>query len=65
MENLSHTTTMCFIDREGTISEPFPRAEQMLFLNDQSEPVLLDVAEDKGAPNGVRFEDRDWQVFLP
>jgi hypothetical protein len=40
--------------------------EQMYFLpSDSQEPVTLDIRENLEMPNGLCFEDKDWQKYLP
>jgi hypothetical protein len=36
----------------------------MLFVNENDEPIVLDVTLDRQATNGVRFEDADWAQYL-
>ncbi|KAG9296240.1 hypothetical protein G9A89_014832 [Geosiphon pyriformis] len=64
-ESLGSTTVICSVDREGTISSSFPSVEQILFPNQEEETTFLDLAEDPNAPFGIKFEDQDWQQYLP
>ncbi|CAG8502932.1 3042_t:CDS:10 [Ambispora gerdemannii] len=64
-ESLGSTTVICSIDREGTISSPFPSVEQILFPSHEGETTFLDVAEDPNRYFSVKFEDQDWEQYLP
>ncbi|KAJ3335814.1 hypothetical protein HDU91_002016, partial [Kappamyces sp. JEL0680] len=64
IESLSNTTVLCSVDREGTVASPLPAVDQLLFLNQNGEPVVLDLNYDVEAPHGVRFEDNDWSMHL-
>ncbi|KAL1921766.1 uncharacterized protein VTP21DRAFT_10408 [Calcarisporiella thermophila] len=64
-ESLATVTVICCIDREGTISNPFPSVEQLLFLDGQEDITALDIVEDARQPPGIRFEDEDWNQHLP
>ncbi len=55
---------LCAIDREGTISSPLPAVDQLFLLDENGDPVVLDLNYDTNAPNGVRFEDNDWMSRL-
>jgi magnesium-transporting ATPase (P-type) len=56
-ESLSSISVLCFLDREGTLTEPFPSVDQIYFPD-----RVLDVAWVEGRP---LFEDRDWADYLP
>ncbi|KAJ9048773.1 hypothetical protein DSO57_1031404 [Entomophthora muscae] len=64
-ESLGSITMICALDKEETIATPFPELEQLLFIDERQDTVLLDLNEDKSTGiNGVRFEDQDWQRHL-
>eukprot|EP00842_Homolaphlyctis_polyrhiza_P000785 jgi/Hompol1/1707/HPOL_005693-RA len=67
IESLANTTVICSIDRQGTISAPLPSPDQLFFINDSGEPVILDVSIDHALPGNIRtrFEDKDWSQHLP
>jgi hypothetical protein len=39
--------------------------EQILLPNVDEEVAVLDVEEDSDQPYGIKFEDQDWDQFLP
>jgi hypothetical protein len=64
-ESLGSITTICVIDKEETIATPFPQIEELMFLDDEENTVLLDLSEDSDYyPNGIKFEDSDWQKYM-
>ncbi|CAG8604208.1 7716_t:CDS:10 [Paraglomus brasilianum] len=63
-ESLGSTTVICSLDREGTISSPYPSVKQIFFPIENEETTRLDVAEDPEMPFGVRFEDQDWSQYM-
>ena len=65
VESLANTTVICSIDREGTIAAPLPSMDQLFFLQEDGDPIVLDVSENRLAPNGMVFEDKDWETHLP
>ncbi|ORX90788.1 calcium ATPase [Basidiobolus meristosporus CBS 931.73] len=65
LESLGSTTVICSIDKEGTITSPYPSVEQVLFPTDGDELTALDLTENEYNVNGMQFEDRDWQKYLP
>ncbi|CEI97849.1 hypothetical protein RMCBS344292_11974 [Rhizopus microsporus] len=65
LESLGNTTVICCLDKEGTIANPFPTVEQLMFPNNQEDITYLDVEEDSDAPTGLKFEDQDWDHYLP
>ncbi|KAI9008463.1 hypothetical protein CLU79DRAFT_512000 [Phycomyces nitens] len=65
LESLGSTTVICCLDREGTISNPFPTVEQIMFPNSEEDINYLDVEEDSDEPFGIKFEDQDWEQNLP
>ncbi|KAI9276049.1 hypothetical protein BY458DRAFT_454486 [Sporodiniella umbellata] len=65
LESLGNTTVICCLDREGTIANPFPTVEQIMFPNNQEDIVYLDVEENSDEPTGLKFEDQDWDQYLP
>ncbi|CAO3568429.1 unnamed protein product [Mortierella alpina] len=64
VESLGGITVICSIDKEGTIATAFPAVEQVLVATPDEETVVLDVLEDDLSPNGLRFEDRDWETYI-
>ncbi|KAF9966406.1 hypothetical protein BGZ70_002422 [Mortierella alpina] len=64
VESLGGITVICSIDKEGTIATAFPAVEQVLVATPDEETVVLDVLEDDLLPNGLRFEDRDWETYI-
>ncbi|KAF7726482.1 hypothetical protein EC973_008717 [Apophysomyces ossiformis] len=64
-ESLGSTTVICCLDREGTIANPFPTVEQLMFPNMEDDISYLDVEEDEDSPYGIRFEEQDWEQYLP
>ncbi|KAG0183213.1 hypothetical protein DFQ29_008573 [Apophysomyces sp. BC1021] len=72
-ESLGSTTVICCLDREGTIANagvafdgmPFPTAEQLMFPNMEDDISSLDVEEDEDGPFGIKFEEQDWEQYLP
>ncbi|KAG0348719.1 hypothetical protein BG004_004433 [Podila humilis] len=64
VESLGGITVICSIDKEGTIATAFPEVEQVLVTTDDEETVVLDVLEDEFSPNGLRFEDKDWETYI-
>ncbi|CAM0141394.1 unnamed protein product [Umbelopsis sp. WA50703] len=64
-ESLGSTTVICCLDKEGTISNPFPSVEQILLPTNDDDVAVLDVEEDSDQPYGIKFEDQDWDQFLP
>jgi hypothetical protein len=64
IESLSNTTVLCSVDREGTISAPMPAIDQILFLGEKGDPIVLDVHYDTEIVHGVQFEDNDWNTHL-
>ncbi|KAI7868213.1 uncharacterized protein EV154DRAFT_432195 [Mucor mucedo] len=65
LESLGSTTVICCLDREGTIANPFPTVEQLMFPNNEEDITYLDVEEDSDEPSGLKFEDQDWEQYLP
>ncbi|KAI8393406.1 uncharacterized protein BYT42DRAFT_5272 [Radiomyces spectabilis] len=65
LESLGSTTVICCLDREGTISNPFPTVEQLMFPNTEEDINFLDLEEDSEEPFGIKFEDQDWEHYLP
>ncbi|KAF8982648.1 hypothetical protein BGZ46_000897 [Entomortierella lignicola] len=65
VESLGGITVICSIDKEGTIATAFPAVEQVLVATEDEETIVLDVLEDDYTPNGLRFEDKDWDNYLP
>ncbi|KAL0077233.1 hypothetical protein F4703DRAFT_1743001 [Phycomyces blakesleeanus] len=65
LESLGSITVICCLDREGTIANPFPTVEQIMFPNSEEDISYLDVEEDSDEPFGVKFEDQDWEKNLP
>ncbi|KAI7862736.1 hypothetical protein BDF14DRAFT_1851990 [Spinellus fusiger] len=65
LESLGSTTVICCLDREGTISNPFPTVEQIMFPNSEEDVSYLDLEEDSDGPCGIKFEDQDWEQNLP
>ncbi|KAI9353342.1 hypothetical protein DFJ73DRAFT_325651 [Zopfochytrium polystomum] len=64
VESLASTTVICFIDREGSLSMPYPSTEYVQFFDTLGAPVTLNILDDPRSKNGVLFEDRDWQEYL-
>ncbi|GJJ79029.1 hypothetical protein EMPS_11388 [Entomortierella parvispora] len=64
VESLGGITVICSIDKEGTIATAFPAVEQVLIATEGEETVVLDVLEDELSPNGMRFEDKDWDNYI-
>ncbi|TPX34153.1 hypothetical protein SmJEL517_g03135 [Synchytrium microbalum] len=64
VESLASTTVICALDREGTIASPIPSVEQLFFLDQEGEPVVIDVIEDQNEAHGIYFEDRDWEKHI-
>ncbi|KAI8899738.1 hypothetical protein BC833DRAFT_584440 [Globomyces pollinis-pini] len=64
INSLSTATVLCAIDREGSISSPLPAVEQLFFIGQSGESIVLDVAFDSTTTNGVIFEDKDWKTHL-
>ncbi|KAJ3415516.1 hypothetical protein HDV05_004718 [Chytridiales sp. JEL 0842] len=65
VESLASTTVICSIDREGSISLPYPSVDKLFLLGENGDPIILDVEEEAGSTNGIRFEDKDWEKFMP
>ncbi|KAL7747749.1 hypothetical protein RI367_006872 [Sorochytrium milnesiophthora] len=66
LESLGSMSVLCCLDREGTITASFPSVEQVMFpQDDKDKDVTLDLTVSEASPNGILFEDRDWQVYLP
>ncbi|KAF1803269.1 hypothetical protein FB192DRAFT_1075853 [Mucor lusitanicus] len=65
LESLGSTTVICCLDREGTIANPFPTVEQLMFPNNEEDITYLDVEEDSDEEAGLKFEDQDWEQYLP
>ncbi|KAF9123590.1 hypothetical protein BGX30_001345 [Mortierella sp. GBA39] len=64
VESLGGITVICSIDKEGTIATAFPAVEQLLVATEDEDTVVLDVLEDDLSPNGLRFEDKDWESYI-
>ncbi|KAF9429528.1 hypothetical protein BGZ94_010368, partial [Podila epigama] len=64
VESLGGITVICSIDKEGTIATAFPKVEQVFVATEEDDTVVLDVLEDELSPNGLRFEDRDWDTYI-
>ncbi|KAF9924116.1 hypothetical protein FBU30_005856 [Linnemannia zychae] len=64
VESLGGITVICSIDKEGTIATVFPEVEQVLVATEDEDTVVLDVLEDSQSPNGIRFEDKDWESYI-
>ncbi|KAG0298939.1 hypothetical protein BGZ98_010429 [Dissophora globulifera] len=64
VESLGGITVICSIDKEGTIATAFPAIEQVLVATEDDDTVVLDVLEDAYLPNGLRFEDKDWENYI-
>lgn len=45
--------------------QPFPTVEQLMFPNNEEDITYLDVEEDSDEPSGLKFEDQDWEQYLP
>ncbi|KAI9350172.1 hypothetical protein BDR26DRAFT_798558, partial [Obelidium mucronatum] len=63
VESLASATVICAIDREGTVSMPFPTIDSLFFLQD-GKPIVLDLKEEPTANFGLRFEDKDWKSYM-
>jgi len=64
LDTLGSITVICALDKEGTLSYPFPSIEQLFFIDKNGKSVILDVEENAQNPNGIRFEDNDWSSHL-
>ncbi|ORX80967.1 hypothetical protein BCR32DRAFT_16597 [Anaeromyces robustus] len=64
LDTLGSITVICALDKEGTLSYPFPSIEQLFFIDKDGKSVILDVEENAQNPNGIRFEDSDWNSHL-
>ncbi|ORX41336.1 hypothetical protein BCR36DRAFT_364581 [Piromyces finnis] len=64
LDTLGSITVICALDKEGTLSYPFPSIEQLFFIDKDGKSVILDVEESSQNPNGIRFEDSDWNNHL-
>ncbi|KAF9436969.1 hypothetical protein BGZ76_002420 [Entomortierella beljakovae] len=64
VESLGGITVICSIDKEGTIATAFPAVEQLFLATEDEETVVLDILEDNYTPNGLRFEDKDWDNYI-
>ncbi|KAF9090739.1 hypothetical protein BGX23_005760 [Mortierella sp. AD031] len=64
VESLGGITVICSIDKEGTIATAFPAVDQVLVATEDEDTVVLDVLEDDLSPNGLRFEDKDWESYI-
>jgi len=64
LDTLGSITVICALDKEGTLSYPFPSIEQLFFIDREGKSVILDVEENAQNPNGIRFEDNDWKNHL-
>jgi len=64
LDTLGSITVICALDKEGTLSYPFPSIEQLFFIDKDGKSVILDVEESSQNPNGIRFEDNDWSNHL-
>ncbi|KAG0251334.1 hypothetical protein BG011_007717 [Mortierella polycephala] len=64
VESLGGITVICSIDKEGTIATAFPAVDQVFVATENEETVVLDVLEDNLTPNGLRFEDKDWEAYI-
>ena len=62
IESLADTTVICSIDREGTISKTFPSVDKLFFLNEDADPIILDVVELEHS--ALKFEDNDWKTRI-
>jgi hypothetical protein len=50
---------------KGTkIQKPYPSVDKLFFLGEQGEPIVLDVEDESGSANGIRFEDKDWRKYM-
>jgi hypothetical protein len=47
----------CTIDREGTVSTAIPSVDQLFFIGETGDPVILDVAHNH------KIEDDGWEVY--
>jgi hypothetical protein len=64
VDALGSISVLCAIDREGTISELLPRVDQMLYINENGDPIIFDVKNEPKSKHGVLFEDSDWEQHL-
>jgi hypothetical protein len=64
LQSLGSVTVICSVDKEGTLSLPFPQVEQLFCVDEEGEPIVLDVTEDPHAPTGVRFDDPEWSNHM-
>jgi magnesium-transporting ATPase (P-type) len=64
VESLGGITVICSIDKEGTIATAFPAVEQVFVATEDEDTAVLDVLEDDISPNGLRFEDKDWESYI-
>ncbi|KAJ1962336.1 hypothetical protein IWQ62_003564, partial [Dispira parvispora] len=64
LESLGNTTVICAVDRDGTLTRPFPAVDQILFIDRTNSMVSVNVTEDKIYSNGVAFEDTGWEQHL-
>ncbi|KAG0366803.1 hypothetical protein BGZ54_004857 [Gamsiella multidivaricata] len=64
VESLGGITVICSIDKEGTIATAFPAMEQLFVATEDEDTAVLDVLEDNFSPNGLRFEDKDWETYI-
>ncbi|KAJ3261769.1 hypothetical protein HK103_004720 [Boothiomyces macroporosus] len=52
------------ITRITGLIDAIPAVEQLFFLGDTGDATVLDACYDPASPNGVRFEDDDWNLHL-
>ncbi|RKP05825.1 hypothetical protein THASP1DRAFT_32342 [Thamnocephalis sphaerospora] len=64
VDSLGNITSLCALDREGTLCMPVPSPVQLLVPNADDDMVMLDVEEDPVHASGVRFEDLTWDSYL-
>ncbi|KAI8848357.1 hypothetical protein BC829DRAFT_217530 [Chytridium lagenaria] len=64
VESLASTTVICALDREGSLSMPYPSVDSLFFLNEDEEPIILDMKEDSTTPAGVIFEEKNWVAHM-
>lgn len=61
LESLSSVTVICSLDREASLTVPFPALEQIGFLSkNYEETLVLDVDEN----SKYVFEDNDWKEYI-
>ncbi|EPZ35375.1 Rho GDP-dissociation inhibitor domain-containing protein [Rozella allomycis CSF55] len=62
LESLASVSVMCFVDKIGVLTHPYPSAKSLMFINNTSSTESIDVHLD--SQNGYIFQENLWKERL-